>query len=55
MNLYIFGLKIKLPFWMVNGKNFIWYRKVRSSRNYSNAIWQHYLTIGPKTFYWETK
>ena len=45
---------MKLPFWILSGQSFIWYRKVRESRNYYDARWVHYLTIGRKTFKWET-
>ncbi len=44
-----------MPFWMLDGAHFIWYRKVRECRNYYDARYVHYLTIGPKTFSWETE
>lgn len=41
--------------WMRDGKHFIWYRKVRESRNYYNARWVYYLTVFGYTVTWETK
>jgi hypothetical protein len=44
-----------IPFWMRDGEHFIWYRKVRESRDYHDARWVHYLTIFRRTFTWETR
>lgn len=46
---------MRLPFWILSGRSFIWYRKVRECRNYTNARWVHYLTIFNRTMRWETE
>ena len=45
----------RLPHWMLDGQHFIWYRNVRESRNYHDAVWVHAITIGKKMFTWETR
>lgn len=46
---------MRLPFWMLDGQHFIWYRVVRECRHYHDARYVHYLQVFWKTFTWETR
>jgi hypothetical protein len=44
----------KLPFWMVDGKHYIWYRYMLCSY-LDRTVWIHYLTIFGWEFTWQKR